>query len=165
MACHAAGALLVAFAALVALPLQAQAQSTLVSNLGQGDDTNADFNRPVAQRFTTGSNPGGYTLSSVEIKTEDSDSFSVSVCGIDGSGFPTSTCTALTAPGTFASGTLVFTAPADTTLSSGTTYSVVATPGGTTVTLDATTANAEDTGGATGWSLADAYDWRNSSNI
>ena len=81
------------------------------------------------------------------------------------SSFPGSTCTALTAPGTFASGTLVFTAPADATLSSGTTYTVVATPAGTTLRLDATTADAEDTGGATGWSLADEYDWRNSSNM
>ena len=57
------------------------------------------------------------------------------------------------------------TAPADATLSSGTTYTVVATPAGTTLRLDATTADAEDTGGATGWSLADEYDWRNSSNM
>ena len=88
VACHAAGALLVAFAAVLALPLQAQAQSTLVSNLGQGNDSSADVNPPVAQRFTTGSNPGGYTLSRVEIKPEDSDSFSVSVCGVDEDGFP-----------------------------------------------------------------------------
>ena len=89
------------------------------------------------------------------------------VCETDGSGFPMATCTSLTAPGSFASGTLVFNAPAGTTLSAGTTYTVVATPGGGTVTLtlDATTADAEDTGGATGWTLADAYDWRDSSNM
>ena len=162
---RAAAGFLVVLATLLALPLQAQAQSTLVSNLGQGNDSSADFNPPVAQRFTTGSNPGGYTLSRVEIKTQDSDSFSVSVCDVNASSFPGSTCTALTAPGTFASGTLVFTAPADATLSSGTTYTVVATPAGTTLRLDATTADAEDTGGATGWSLADEYDWRNSSNM
>ena len=89
------------------------------------------------------------------------------VCETDGSGFPMATCTLLTAPGSFASGTLVFNAPAGTTLSAGTTYTVVATPGGGTVTLtlDATTADAEDTGGATGWTLADAYDWRDGSNM
>ena len=161
---RAAAGFLVALATLLALPLQAQAQITLISNLGQTDDTNADFNPPVAQRFTTGLHPGGYTLSRVEIKTEDSDSFSMSVCHVNASNFPGSTCTALTAPSAFPSGTLVFTAPAGTTLSSGTTYTVVATPAGTTLRLDATTADAEDTGGAPGWSLADAYDWRNSSN-
>ena len=164
VACHAAGALLVAFAALLALPLQAQAQSTLVSNLGQGNDSSADFNPPVAQRFTTGSNPGGYTLSRVEIKPEDSDSFSVSVCGVDASSFPGSTCTALTAPGSFAPGALVFNAPAGTTVSASTTYTVVATPGSNDVTFEATTADCEDTGGAAGWALANAYDWRASSN-
>ena len=163
----AAAGFLVVLAALLALPLQAQAQTTLVSNLGQAADSSADFNRSAAQRFTTGSNLGGYTLSSVEIKTEDSDSFSMFVCETDGSGFPMATCTSLTAPGSFASGTLVFNAPAGTTLSAGTTYTVVATPGGGTVTLtlDATTADAEDTGGATGWTLADAYDWRDGSNM
>ena len=163
----AAAGFLVVLAALLALPLQAQAQTTLVSNLGQAADSSADFNRSAAQRFTTGSNLGGYTLSSVEIKTEDSDSFSMFVCETDGSGFPMATCTLLTAPGSFASGTLVFNAPAGTTLSAGTTYTVVATPGGGTVTLtlDATTADAEDTGGATGWTLADAYDSRDSSNV
>ena len=165
VACHAVGALLVAFAAVLALPLQAQAQSTLVSNLGQGNDSSADFNPPVAQRFTTGSNPGGYTLSRVEIKPEDSDSFSVSVCGVDADGFPNLTCTALIAPGSFASGTLVFNAPAGTTLSSGTTYTVVATPGSNDVTFDATTADCADTGGAAGWALANAYDWRDGSNV
>ena len=163
----AAAGFLVVLAALLALPLQAQAQTTLVSNLGQAADSSADFNRSAAQRFTTGSNLGGYTLSSVEIKTEDSYSFSMFVCETDGSGFPMATCTSLTAPGSFASGTLVFNAPAGTTLSAGTTYTVVATPGGGTVTLtlDATTAATEDAGGATGWRLADAYDRRDSSNM
>ena len=129
-----------------------------------GNDSSADFNPPVAQRFTTGSNPGGYTLSRVEIKPEDSDSFSVSVCGVDEDGFPNLTCTALTAPGSFAPGTLVFNAPAGTTVSASTTYTVVATPGSNDVTFDATTADCEDTGGAAGWALANAYDWRDSSN-
>ena len=161
----AATGFLVVLAALLALPLPAQAQTTLVSNLGQAADSSADFNRSAAQRFTTGSNPDGYTLSSVEIKTEDSDSFSMFVCETDGSGFPMSTCTLLTAPGSFASGTLVFNAPAGTTVSASTTYTVVATPGSNDVTFDATTADCEDTGGAAGWALANAYDWRDSSNM
>ena len=161
----AAAGFLVVLAALLALPLQAQAQTTLVSNLGQAADSSADFNRSAAQRFTTGSNPDGYTLSSVEIKPEDSDSFSMFVCGVDGSGFPNLTCTLLTAPGSFALGALVFNAPAGTTLSAGTTCTVVVTPGGNDVTFDATTADCEDTGGAAGWALANAYDWRDSSNV
>ena len=128
---RAASGFLVVLATLLALLLQAQAQTTLFSNISQADDTNAEFTPPVAQRFTTSSNPGGYTLSSVDIKSEDSDTFSVSFCEVDGDGYPTSTCTALTAPGSYSAGTLVFNAPASSTLSASTTYTVVATPGNT----------------------------------
>ena len=162
---RAASGFLVVLATLLALLLQAQAQTTLFSNISQADDTNAEFTPPVAQRFTTSSNPGGYTLSSVDIKSEDSDTFSVSFCEVDGDGYPTSTCTALTAPGSYSAGTLVFNAPASSTLSASTTYTVVATPGNTTVTFDATTADGEDTGGAAGWTLANDYDFRNTSNV
>ena len=72
----AAGGLLLAFAALLALPPQAQAQTveTLVSNTGQtaGDQnglvgTIAGSNWLAGQGFTTGDNTDGYTLSSVQL--------------------------------------------------------------------------------------------------
>ena len=69
--------LLLAFAALLALLPQAQAQTTIkmVSN-GTGSpstsflgvDINGDY-RELAQRFTSGSNPNGYTLSTATIPT------------------------------------------------------------------------------------------------
>ena len=139
----------------------------LVSNFNQAAGTVVQFSLPVAQRFTTGSNSGGYTLTSVEIKSEDSqgDTFSVSVCEVDGDGYPTSTCTALTAPGSFAAGTLVFNAPASTTFSASTTYAVVAMATSNVVNYASTSADGEDTGGAVGWTLANEHDFRNTSDV
>ena len=67
--CVAAG-LLLAFATLLALPLQAQAQNVLISNLGQTDgNVGSLVSFDQAQAFTTGDNFGGYALTSVEIQT------------------------------------------------------------------------------------------------
>ena len=61
----------------------------LVSNAGQA---NTDLTAPDdrAQRFTTGDNSGGYTLSSIEIVSADneSDDASVEVWTVDSDGFP-----------------------------------------------------------------------------
>ena len=66
-------AALVTFTALLTLPLQAEAQTTLVSNTGQTSDGTLGDSRDRAQAFTTGANSGGYTLSSVEIISADAD--------------------------------------------------------------------------------------------
>ena len=68
---YAAGAFLVALAVLLAVPLQAQAQTatTLVSNSGQTQSSHAA--RLFAQPFTTGDNSAGYTLTSVEIRNQE----------------------------------------------------------------------------------------------
>ena len=158
--------LLVAVAALLALPLQAQAQTTLVSNTGQGVDSRAGSTGDRAQRFTTGANSGGYTLSSVEFTSDDlqGDDAAVSVCTVDADGYPTSTCTALTAPSSFAAGTIVFTGTM--TLAANTTYTLLLmSPGGETLSMGSTSADGEDSGGATGWSIADAYDVKNASAV
>ena len=78
VACYAAGVLLAAFAALVALPLQAEAQKTaFVSNTGQSTATSlrgigptgiGSFFYSQAQGFSTGSNEGGYTLSAIKVQ-------------------------------------------------------------------------------------------------
>ena len=167
---RAAALALAALAVLLALPLQAEAQTaiTLVSNTGQGADADAAGTLDRAQAFTTGSNSGGYTLSSIDIISEDpqGDDASVSVCTVDGSGYPTTTCTALTAPSSFAAGTLTFTASPVMTLTSTTTYTVlIGIPGGGTLILDSTTSDGEDTGTAAGWSLTDSYDFKTSSNV
>ena len=148
-----------AVAGLPALPLQAEAQTTLVSNTGQTSEGSLGDSRDRAQAFTTGTNSRGYTLSSVEIISADpeGDDAAVSVCTVDMNGFPTSTCTALTAPSSFAAGTLEFTG--NMTLAANTTYTLLlANPGGEAVNLSITTSNREDTGGATGWSIDNAYD-------
>ena len=90
----------------------------------------------------------------------------VSLCMVDGSNHPTSDCTPLTAPSSFAAGTLVFTVPANTTLAANTTYALlVVSPGDELLSLDATTSANEDTGGATGWSITNTSAVKNTSNV
>ena len=153
----ALAALLLAGAGTVAVPASAD---VLVSNIGQADDTDSSSSLDRAQRFTTGSSSGGYTLTSVEVDSGDSVSFSVSVCTVNSSKHPTSTCTALTAPGSFSNGILTFTAPTDTTLAASTTYAVVFADY-SSKTLDGTTSDSEDTSGASGWSIANTAMWKN----
>ena len=64
---RAAAGLLLAFAVLLALPLQAQTLTTLVSNTGE--TLESGFTESiVAQRFRTGTNADGYTISEVDIR-------------------------------------------------------------------------------------------------
>ena len=110
----------------------------------------------------------GATPSSVEIISGDNegDDMAVSLCTVDNSGYPTSSCTALTAPSSFASGTLVFTDPASTTLAATTTYTLLITsPGGESLRLANTSSNAEETGAAAGWTIANTYHIKNSANV
>ena len=131
----------------------------LVSNLGVSTSGEGDTNIDRAQVFTTGSHAGGYVLTSVRVDSDDDegDSFSVSVCTVGSNGFPTSTCTALTAPGSFAAGIRTFTAPTDTVLAADTSYAVVIDSNGD-VTLDVSRSNNQS--GLTGWSIADNYHLR-----
>ena len=133
------------------------AANVLVSNAGQSSNSSNNSSVDRAQAFTT---VAGATLSSVEIISSDpaGDDLAVSLCTTDSSGYPTSSCTALTAPASFAAGTLVFTDPASTTLAANTTYSLLlVSPGNDFLNLSATTSDAEDTGGAAGWTIANAY--------
>ncbi len=148
----------------IVVDLPADTSPTLVSNAGQGDDHSWSNSKDRSQAFTTSA---GATLSSVEFISEDpeGDDVAVSLCTVDGSNHPTSSCIVLTAPSSFAIGTLVFRAPANTTLAANTTYSLlVASPGDEFLVLDATYSEDEDAGGATGWSIADTFDVEMSSN-
>ena len=134
------------------------AANVLVSNAGQSSNSSNNSSVDRAQAFTT---VAGATLSSVEIISSDpaGDDLAVSLCTTDSSGHPTSSCTALTAPASFAAGTLVFTDPASTTLAANTTYSLLlVSPGNDFLNLSVTSSDAEDTGGAAGWTIANAYD-------
>ena len=166
-----AAAALLALTGALFLPATAEAQTatTLVSNTGQSSHENYT-RRAYSQRFTTGSNEDGYTLTGVDVVSASSTGFTAQVCGVDsGTLFPTSTCTELTRPDTFAVGTMSFTAPADIPLTNYTTYAVVVTalatntdtaPGedweGTAQGWGVTFTDDEDADPAAGWSLSDS---------
>ena len=129
---------------------------------GQRRDWSDSVSR--AQSFTTGSQSGGYTVTSVDIGYDDAegDKFSAAIWTVDSDNEPddgdnNNKVADLTAPtGTWSAGdTLTFTAPAGTTLDAGTTYAVVLTMTGNAVRLDSTTSDDEDSGAFSGWSIAD----------
>ena len=133
----------------------------LVSNTGQSAEDN-NLTADKAQPFTTGTNTAGYVLTSVVVTYNDpnGDTFTASVWTTDAAGLPDTLKHSLTAPSTFAAGNLAFTAPSGATLDADTTYTVkLVAPSGTAVTLKRTsTVNPdEDSGAAAGWSLADTY--------
>ena len=154
-----AGAFLVAFALLLALPSQAQTVTTFISNTGQ--TTNLASADVQAVAFTTGT--GTYTLSSVGIFVGAQNGTPTPVVQVygDSGGNPGTTLVAtMTNPGTITDNAVnTFTAPANTTLSASTIYWVVtsnsaATNGtGFRVGLTNTTL---DSGTAAGWSLGNA---------
>ena len=155
-----AAAALLALAGALALPATAQAQTatTLVSNIGQSTNTN-ETSATYSQRFTTGSNAGGYTLTGVDIVSGGTKGFTAKVCGVDSSGYPTSTCTDLMPPDAFAAGTLSFTPLADATLMQDTTYAVVASPTGSLMDVGRTSEDGEDMGFVAPWSIANEHDF------
>ena len=163
LAC-AALALLAVLATVAPEQAAAQSATTFISNAGQGNLTNTGSSTDRAQAFTTGATGG--TLSSVEIIFADSerDAAAVSLCAVGTDGYPTTTCTALMPPGgSFTGGTFVLTAPANTMLAANTTYTLVI-PSAGELEFSVTSSDGEDTGGATGWSIADSYFFKNSSN-
>ena len=169
---HAAAGLLLAFAALLALPLQAQAQTaaTLVSNIGQDFATNglSSFIFDLRQGFTTGTNTAGYTLGSVDIRLVSTSPNDVSGSAIPTvsivQGTPTGTVVAtLMPPASLTANTTAdytFTAPVNTTLTAMTTYYVVIEFGVDTIAMLRTILNEEDSGGESDWSIADDLHWR-----
>ena len=170
---YAAAAVLLAFAALLALPLQAEAQTAYVSNTGQSDspvavNTNASISQ--AQGFTTGSQSGGYPLSSVGLKfsagAPNAANLVVAIYSAATGGGPDTVEYTLLNPSTLAiDGTeQLFSAPANATLSAGTTYYVVTSSGGgNTYGAHGTSQNGEDSGVSTGWSIENTRYFKNSS--
>ena len=158
-------ALLAAAALALGVAENAAAQTTLVSNVvATSGVAHISFNQEAAQAFTTGAT--GATVSSVEIISSDTqgDDFDLSLCATSANDRPTSTCTELTAPSSFAAGTLVFIAPANTTLDPTTTYAVLMTPESASVTVPGLGSNDEDTGGAMGWTIADTHQFTNAAD-
>ena len=166
--CAAAG-LLLAFAAFLALPLQAQAQTiqTLVSNTGQTSNFNlavgVSGSNTFAQAlgFTTGDNTNGYTLSSVEVSFnasfDSTDEVRVSIYGADASGKPGSSLHVLVNPSSIPDAVQInsFNAPANATLAKETVYFVVVEAPTGTFAITGTSSAAEDSGKANGWAIND----------
>ena len=133
----------------------------LVSNLGQVS-SGSGLENPLANQFTTGSNPSGYIISKVGLKIAG-DSQTVPRVSIysDNSGQPGSSLKVLTNPGTIPPGP----APEDVIdfgadnyrLEPGTPYWIVVekASGSEPMYLGRTTLTAEDTGSAAGWSIGD----------
>ena len=141
----------------------AEADTTLVSNTGQ---TSADFTTDAidyGQGFTTGSDTAGYTLEAIDIGYNDSSNtaFSASIwSSFIADGSPNSLLYSLTPPATFSAGNLTFTAPANATLTSDTTYFIIlalADAGSITIKRTATINSNEDADAAAGWSIANTY--------
>ena len=144
----------------------------LVKNTGQDTSVgpelapDADFPKD-AQAFTAGANGAGYTLSSIGIRFDtiaDASSpgseLTVTLNAATSSGTPGTALCTLSDPATFsASSVNTFDAPATDqcpTLTAGTTYFVVierANNNTNTISYHTTHLNAEDSGGATGWSI------------
>ena len=152
-------------------PAEAQTAGTLVRNLSQGNDDSAALSgNDHAQLFhtaaNTGSNTGGWVVTSVIVDSEDADGddFDVDIClAHDTTGFPTSDCTDLQSRSDFTAGQLVFRAYfTGILLNANDNYTVVISQRGTgNVTLDSTTSGGEDSGSVAGWSIKDKFDWNN----
>ena len=134
--------------------------AALVSNVGQtaAGNANVTATQSQGQGFTTGSDSGGYTLGSVELAVSSfsgtASDITVSIYS-ESSGNPGTLVHTLTTPASISTPVTTFTAPSGTTLAANTTYYVVISTTGSGINLSRTNAAAEDTGGASGWSIAD----------
>ena len=169
-------ALALALTALLAEhPASAQTPSTLISNTAAR--TEVGYTGFVtAQGFETGDNAGGYVIQTIEIPLNDADAdrFAISLWNADANGLPTSRHTADFAPPTsFVASNLVFTAPVGTILDPSSKYAVVLRPPALSELIPRlqTLSDAEDAGGAAGWSIDDTFSvfndgtWTTSSSL
>ena len=171
-------AALVLFALLAgfALPASAQTAITLVSNSGQTPasssvavGTLSGIQYIHAQKFTTGKNEDGYTLSEVTVVlsgVSTSEQVSGSIYTATDSGAPGTSLHTLTNPASFTNGENTFTAPSNATLAKETDYFVVLEASDATTRVNAalTTTNGEDAGGQDNWTIADLRHWRSSTD-
>ncbi len=148
-------------AALFLLPgaktAQAQTSVTLVSNTGQSTDGSSIHDVDRAQSFTTGSNPAGYTLTSVTFPISGGLTTAKTQMRIESSnasGQPGGNLGALTitSSGGTATGTTT-----GIDLAADTTYFVVLQSDDPSAsnTYDRTNSDSEDSGAAAGWSIGD----------
>ena len=169
---YAVAGLLVAFAALLTLPLQAEAQTveTLVNNLSQSTAGQAsvggDNGIRQAQKFTV---PAGqnYTLADVTIGVGflGNDRIVVTIREGSGTNPPNTALYTLIAPASPGTGNQVYSAPADAVLEAGNSYFVMlarAQSTGSGSQIRTTDANSQS--GKTGWTIDDARRERSGSS-
>ena len=169
LAARAAAALLLAGAVLFAAPVLPGAggaanAEVLVSNIGQTEATATNVGTyDFATAFTTGSNAGGYSVTSVDIAMTgfgaNNASFSVSI-RTSSSGSPGTTVGTLAAPASFVSGNNSFT-HSGISLDADTTYFLVV-DGTSSGTGDVAFTVSDTQTGMTGWSIANGALYRTS---
>ena len=153
---------LLVFAVLgTALPSPAAAQTaiSLISNTGQtGGDSGGLHTFDHAQAFTTGANANGYTLTGVDIDFyaySGDNSYPVSIW-TEVSGSPGVSVDNLTSPSSLTDTALNSYTTSGIDLAASTTYFVhVDSSSGVANHLENTASNDEDSGGQSGWSIAD----------
>ena len=147
--------LLAAFAALLILPLQAQAQTltTFVSNTGERVTPNST-NSIVAQSFETGANAGEFTISEVQLRidTASGGRTAVRIRG-NNNNRPGGPVAILKNPRVLKVGLNTFTAPAGTTLAGGKTYWITVSEGVGSSRPRFAHTSADGETGETGWSI------------
>ena len=159
---HRLAASLFVFAVLgTALPSPAAAQTaiSLISNTGQtGGDSGGLHTFDHAQAFTTGANAAGYTLTGVDIDFfaySGDNSYPVSIW-TEVSGSPGVSVDNLTSPSSLTDTALNSYTTSGIDLAASTTYFVhVDSSSGVANHLENTASNDEDSGGQSGWSIAD----------
>ena len=148
---------------LLALPSPAAAQTTitLVSNTGQADgDTGNLGTVDQAQAFTTAGHAAGYTLTGVDIEfasvvPSNTASYAVSIRNAASSGLPGTSVGTLTSPASLAANAVNAYTTSGIDLAASTTYFVVVdSSDSATNQLQNTASDSEDTGGQTGFSIA-----------
>ena len=163
-------ALLAALALLFAAATAAQAQTTLVSNAGEGRDNainagNSASGR-ITQRFTTGGNTTGYDLSSVGIHIHEDNSSSTETITVSVHRFDSSETNnlgelvaTLSTPSTLNEGAVNdFTAPSNTRLLPNTRYLVnIVGVGNHTHDFQIGVTNSDAETGAAGWLIENAF--------
>ena len=161
----AIAALAVAMAALGLLFSTVQAQEdqqVLLSNLEQSTSDGSVISNTIvfAQGFTTGSQAGGYVLSSVELGVfavpNTPASVTIALWSATSASEPNASVATLThSTGTWATGVNAFNAPADTELDANTTYFVhIAYSGGNpSLELDLAASTDVDPASAADWSM------------
>ncbi len=156
---------IIALLSLDAGPARAQTSVELVGNSDQSTDAMSDVSMYRAQAFTTGGNSAGYRLTAIEIETTRTPPHAaanqVAIHSSNASNEPDMEVARLLLRTQSPAGIARFTTRGYN-LDPNTTYFAVLLPGYTPIDsgYDLTDSDAEDSGGATGWSIGNGSLWK-----